>query len=58
MQAVSINLYYCLSNLCQHLLVQIFRDSNPFGDEVESSQECCAKVILEHIEASVDNDMN
>ncbi|XP_058726832.1 uncharacterized protein LOC131598230 [Vicia villosa] len=38
---------------------QIFRDSNPFQkEEVKNVQERCENMILEHIEASGDNDMN
>ena len=45
--------------LCQHLFVQIFRDSKSFKkDEVKNVQECCANMILKYIEASTDNDMN
>ncbi|KAK2374006.1 hypothetical protein QL285_075001 [Trifolium repens] len=37
---------------------QIFGDSKLFQkDEVKNVQECCANMILEHIEASIDNDM-
>ncbi|KAK2416436.1 hypothetical protein QL285_038831 [Trifolium repens] len=37
---------------------QIFGDSKPFEtDEVKNVQECCGNMILEHIEASTDNDM-
>ena len=45
--------------LCQHLLIQIFEDSKSFQkDEVKNVQERCGNMILEHIEASTDNDMN
>ena len=45
--------------LCQHLFIQIFGDSKPFQkDEVKTVQERCANMILEHIEASTNNDMN
>ncbi|WJX89010.1 hypothetical protein P8452_71038 [Trifolium repens] len=38
---------------------QIFGDSKPFQkDEVKNVQERCGNIILEHIEASTDNDMN
>ncbi|KAK2403966.1 hypothetical protein QL285_053355 [Trifolium repens] len=37
---------------------QTFGDSKPFQkDEVKNVQECFANMILEHIEASTDNDM-
>ncbi|KAK2384437.1 hypothetical protein QL285_071780 [Trifolium repens] len=37
---------------------QIFVNSKPFQkDEVKNVQECCANMILEHIEASTDIDM-
>ncbi|WJX32874.1 hypothetical protein P8452_21151 [Trifolium repens] len=37
----------------------IFGDSKPFQkDEVKNIQERCGNIILEHIEASTDNDMN
>lgn len=39
--------------------IQIFYDSNPFQkDELKNVQERCANMILDHIEASVDNDTN
>ena len=45
--------------LCRHLFLQIFGDSKPFKkDEVKNVQECCANMILEHIEVGMDNDMN
>ena len=45
--------------LCQHLFIQIFEDSKPFQkDEVKNVQERCANMILEHFEASTNNDMN
>ncbi|KAK2449607.1 hypothetical protein QL285_008787 [Trifolium repens] len=38
---------------------QIFGDSQPFKkDEVKNVQERCENIILEHIEANTDNDMN
>ncbi|WJX83640.1 hypothetical protein P8452_66288 [Trifolium repens] len=38
---------------------QIFGDSQPFQkDEVKNVQERCGNIILEHIEANTDNDMN
>ncbi|KAK2424945.1 hypothetical protein QL285_035251 [Trifolium repens] len=37
---------------------QIFGDSKPIQkDEVKNVQKCFANMILEHIEASTDNDM-
>jgi hypothetical protein len=42
----------------QHLFIQIFRDSKSFHkDEIKNVEERYANVILEHIEASVDNAM-
>ena len=44
--------------LCLHLFIQIFGDSKQFQkDEVKNVQECCVNMILEHIEASTNNDM-
>jgi hypothetical protein len=41
-----------------HLFIQIFRDSKSFHkDEIKNVEERYANVILEHIEASVDNAM-
>ncbi|KAK2404065.1 hypothetical protein QL285_053442 [Trifolium repens] len=41
------------------LFPTIFGDSKPFQkDEVKNVQERCGNIILEHIEASTDNDMN
>ena len=45
--------------LCQHLFIQIFGDSKSFQkDEVKNVQERRGNMILEHIEASTNNDMN
>ncbi|WJX56306.1 hypothetical protein P8452_41975 [Trifolium repens] len=59
---VHINLIHILNIVSATLVgswTQIFGDSKTFQkDEVKNVQERCGNIILEHIEASTDNDMN